>query len=153
MRTNLDFSPFYRSSIGFDRMFDLLGNTSLNADDWPPYNIVKLGNDAYRIAIAVAGFAEKDLTITHEANMLVVHGAKSEDEDAQYLHQGLAIRPFARRFELADHVIVEGAKLENGLLLINLKREIPEEMKPRRVAIETEAAKSAANQIEGEKAA
>ncbi|MDL2403096.1 Hsp20 family protein [Rhizobium mayense] len=153
MRTNLDFTPFYRSSIGFDRMFDLLENASLNGDNWPPYNIVKLGEDAYRIVIAVAGFAEDELTITHEANMLVVNGAKSEDEEVQYLHQGLAVRPFARRFELADHVIVEGAKLENGLLVINLKKEIPEEMKPRRIAIQAEPTKPASKQIEGDKAA
>ncbi|WP_429811495.1 Hsp20 family protein [Ensifer sp. B1-9] len=153
MRTNLDFTPFYRSSIGFDRMFDLLENASLNADNWPPYNIVKLGEDAYRIVIAVAGFAEDELTITHEANMLVVNGAKSEDEEVQYLHQGLAVRPFARRFELADHVIVEGAKLENGLLVINLKKEVPEEMKPRRIAIQAEPTKPASKQIESDKAA
>ncbi|MBB3395387.1 MULTISPECIES: Hsp20 family protein [unclassified Rhizobium] len=153
MRTNLDFTPFYRSSIGFDRMFDLLENASLNADNWPPYNIVKLGEDAYRIVIAVAGFAEHELTITHEANMLVVNGAKSEDEEVQYLHQGLAVRPFARRFELADHVIVEGAKLENGLLVIKLKKEVPEEMKPRRIAIQAEPTKPASKQIEGDKAA
>jgi molecular chaperone IbpA len=101
----------------------------------------------------VAGFAEDDLTISHEANMLMVNGAKSEDEEVQYLHQGLAVRPFARKFELADHVLVEGAKLENGLLVINLRREIPEEMKPRRIAIQTEVTKPASKQIEGDKAA
>jgi molecular chaperone IbpA len=153
MRTSLDFTPFYKSSIGFDRMFDLLENASLNAENWPPYNIVKLGEDAYRIEIVVAGFAEDDLTISHEANMLMVNGAKSEDEEVQYLHQGLAVRPFARKFELADHVLVEGAKLENGLLVINLRREIPEEMKPRRIAIQTEVTKPASKQIEGDKAA
>jgi len=153
MRTNLDFTPFYRSSIGFDRMFDLLEHASHNADNWPPYNIVKIGEDAYRIVIAVAGFAEDELTITHEANMLVVNGAKSANEEVQFLHQGLAVKPFARRFELADHVIVEGAKLENGLLVISLKREIPEEMKPRRIAIQAEPAKPASKQIEGDKAA
>ncbi|KOF12605.1 molecular chaperone Hsp20 [Ensifer adhaerens] len=153
MRTNFDFSPFYRSSIGFDRIFDLLENASLNADNGPPYNIVKLGEETYRIAIVVAGFAEDELTITHEANMLVVNGAKRENEEVQYLHQGLALRPFARRFELADHVIVEGAKLENGLLVIDLKKEIPEEMKPRRIAIKSEMTKPASKQIEGDKAA
>ncbi|WFU51284.1 Hsp20 family protein [Sinorhizobium terangae] len=153
MRTSFDFTPFYRSSVGFDRMFDLLENASLNVDTWPPYNIVKLGEDAYRIVIAVAGFNEDDLTITHEANMLVVNAAKSENEEVQYLHQGLAVRPFERRFELADHVIVEGAKLENGLLVINLKKEIPEEMKPRRIAIQAETTKPASKQIEGDKAA
>jgi len=149
MRTNLDFSPFYRSSIGFDRIFNLLENANLNAENWPPYDIIKLGEDAYRIAILVAGFAEDELTITHEANMLVVNGAKSENGEVQYLHQGLALRPFARRFELADHVIVERAKLENGLLVIDLKKEIPEEMKPRRIAIKSEMTKPASKQIEG----
>ena len=154
MRTNLDFSPFYRSSIGFDRIFDLLGNSTLNADNWPPYDIVKLGEDAYRIVVAVAGFSEDELTITHEPNKLVVNGAKSENEEGEYLHQGLvAPRSFMRRFELADHVIVEGAKLDNGLLVINLKKEVPEEMKPRRIAIESEMAKPASKQIEGDKAA
>ncbi|AVA24396.1 HSP20 family heat shock protein (plasmid) [Rhizobium sp. NXC24] len=132
VRANLDVTPFNRSSIGFDRMAGLLENASLNADNWPPYNILKLGEDAYRIAVAVAGFAENELTISHEANTLVVNGAKSEGDEAQYLHQGLPAKSFVRRFELADHVIVEGAKLENELLLINLKKEIPEEMKPRR---------------------
>ena len=149
MRTNLDFSPFYRSSIGFDRIFNLLENANLNAENWPPYDIIKLGEDAYRIAILVAGFAEDELTITHEANMLVVNGAKSENGEVQYLHQGLALRPFARRFELADHVIVERAKLENGLLVIDLKKQIPEEMKPRRIAIKSEMTKPASKQIEG----
>lgn len=153
MRTNLDFTPFYRSSIGFDRMFNLLENASLNADNWPPFNIVKLGQDAYRIVIAVAGFTEDELTITHEANMLVVNGAKSQDEEVQYLHQGLAMTPFARRFELADHVLVDGARLENGLLVIDLKKEIPEEMKPRRIAIKAEATKPASKHIGGDKAA
>ncbi|PDT43715.1 molecular chaperone Hsp20 [Sinorhizobium fredii] len=153
MRTDLDFTPFYRSSIGFDRMFDLLENASLNAENWPPYNIVKLGEDAYRIVIAAAGFAEDELTITHEANKLVVNGAKPENEEVQYLHKGLALRPFVRRFELADHVLVEGAKLQNGLLVIDLRKEIPEEMKPRRIAIKSEMTKPASKQIEGDKAA
>ncbi|MBB3452623.1 molecular chaperone IbpA [Rhizobium sp. BK313] len=153
MRTNLDFSPFYRSSIGFDRIFDLLENANLNAENWPPYDIIRLGEDAYRIAVLVAGFAEDELTITHEANMLVVNGAKSENGEVQYLHQGLALRPFARRFELADHVIVERAKLEDGLLVIDLKKEIPEEMKPRRIPIKSERTKPASKQIEGNNAA
>lgn len=137
MRTNLDFSPFYRSSIGFDRVFNLLENTSLpqNGDNWPPYDIAKLGEDSYRIAVAVAGFGEEDLTITHEQNILLINGAKAEDDKVQFLHHGLALRPFSRRFELADYVSVTSAKLENGLLVIDLKKEIPEEMKPRRIAI------------------
>ncbi|QND64652.1 Hsp20 family protein [Mesorhizobium loti] len=156
MRTNLDFSPFYRSSIGFDRVFNLLENASppQNGDNWPPYDIAKVGEDAYRIVIAVAGFSEDELTITHEPNLLVIEGAKAENEEVQYLHHGLALRPFARRFELADHVSVVGAKLENGLLVIDLKKEIPEEMKPRRVAINADPCKKpASKRIEGNVAA
>jgi molecular chaperone IbpA len=152
MRTNVDFSPFYRSSIGFDRIFNLLENAAQpqNGDNWPPYDIAKTGEDTYRIVIAVAGFAEDELSITHGPNMLVVNGAKSENEEVQYLHHGLALRPFARRFELADHVSVTGAKLENGLLVIDLKKDIPEEMKPRRIAIKAETAKKPASKhIEG----
>ena len=104
--------------------------------------------------LAVAGFAEADLAVTHEPNMLVINGAKPDDEEVQYLHHGLALRPFARRFELADYMSVVGAKLENGLLVIDLKKEIPEEMKPRKIAIEaSERKKSASKQIEGDKAA
>ncbi|KRB23182.1 MULTISPECIES: Hsp20 family protein [Mesorhizobium] len=146
MRTNLDFSPFYRSSIGFDRVFNLLENASpsQNADNWPPYDIAKLGEDTYRIVLAVAGFGEDQLTITHQPNMLVIEGVKTENDEVQYLHHGLALRPFARRFELADHVTIVGAKLENGLLIVDLKKEIPEEMKPRRIAINVETDKKAA---------
>ncbi|MEK1891406.1 MAG: Hsp20 family protein [Phyllobacterium sp.] len=137
MRSNFDFSPFYRSSVGFDRIFDLLENSAQpqGSDRWPPYDIVKLGEDRYRIVIAVAGFAQDDLAITHEPNMLVVKGDKSGDEEFQYLHHGLALRPFTHRFELADHVSVTDARLDNGLLIVELKKEIPEEMKPRRIEI------------------
>jgi molecular chaperone IbpA len=156
MRNNTDFSPFYRSSIGFDRIFNLLENASPppTAGDWPPYDILKFGEDSYRIMLAVAGFTDDELTITHEPNLLVINGAKSEDEEMQYLHHGLALRPFVRRFELADHVSVTGAKLENGLLVIDLKKEIPEEMKPRRIAINAHGGKkSASKRIEGDVAA
>jgi molecular chaperone IbpA len=155
MRTSMDFSPFYRSSIGFDRIFDLLEKASVpqNADNWPPYDIAKLGEDTYRIVIAVAGFSEDELTITHEPNMLVINGAKADNEEVQYLHHGLALRSFVRRFELADHVMIEGAKLQNGLLVIHLKKEIPEEMKPRRIAINAATSKKPAKRIEGEVAA
>ena len=156
MRT-VDFSPFYRSSIGFDRIFDLLENAGQpqNGDSWPPYDIAKLGEDAYRIAVAVAGFGQDELTITQERNLLIVSGNKQQAEDLQYLHHGLALRPFTRRFELADHVIVTAAKLENGLLVIDLKREVPEEMKPRRIAISADAGKKApgSKRIEGDVAA
>ncbi len=146
MRSNVDFSPFYRSSIGFDRIFNLLENSGhlQGSEKWPPYDIAKLGEDSYRIVIAVAGFAEDELSITHEPNMLVVNGAKANGEEAQYLHHGLALRPFTLRFELADHVSVTGAQLDKGLLIIDLKKEIPEEMKPRRIAINADAGKKPA---------
>lgn len=156
MRTNLDFSPFYRSSIGFDRIFNLLENANLpqNGDNWPPYDIAKTGEDTYRIVIAVAGFGESELAVTQEPNMLVINGAKAENEEVQYLHHGLALRPFTRRFELADHVSVVGAKLENGLLTIDLKKEVPEEMKPRRISINTDTGRRpASKRIEGNVAA
>ena len=148
MRTNLDFSPFYRSSIGFDRIFNMLENASApqNADNWPPYDIAKLGEDAYRIVLAVAGFSEDELTITHQPNMLVIEGAKTETREVQYLHHGLALRSFARQFELADHVTIVGAALENGLLTIDLRKEIPEDMKPRRIPIVVETGRKAAAQ-------
>lgn len=151
MRTHMDFSPFYRSSIGFDRIFNLLENANLpqNADNWPPYDITKLGDDSYRIVIAVAGFEADELTISHEPNLLVIDGAKSEVEEVQYLHHGLALRPFARRFELADHVSVTGARLQNGLLVIDLKKEVPEEMKPRRISITADPAKKPSPVMEG----
>lgn len=153
MRTTMDFSPFYRSSIGFDRIFDLLGQApSQNSDNGPDYDITKLGEDKYRIVIAVPGFGENELTITHEPNMLVINGAKPETE-VQYLHRGLALGSFVRRFELADHVNVNGAKLENGLLTIDLTKEIPEEMKPRRIAIDAAPTAEPSKQIEGNVAA
>jgi molecular chaperone IbpA len=141
MSTVLDFSPLFRSSVGFDRMLNVLENATRVAsiDNWPPYDIVKAGEDEYRITMAVAGFTKDELTITQEQNMLMVAGQKSgeNEENRQYLHRGIAGRTFQRRFELADYVKVVGADLVNGLLTVNLKREIPEEMKPRRIAIAT----------------
>ena len=158
MRSNLDFSPFYRSSIGFDRIFDMLENAvPQNGDGWPPYDIVKLAEDSYRIAIAVAGFGEDELTVTLEANLLMVSGSKPGDEDQhqlQYLHHGLALRPFNRRFELADHVTVTGAQLKDGLLIIDLRKEIPESMKPRQISINAEQkSKASGKTIQGTRAA
>jgi molecular chaperone IbpA len=139
MRTSLDFSPFYRSSVGFDHIFDLLNNATRvqTIDNWPPYDIAKTSDDAYRIEMAVAGFAEDELSIVTEANLLVVSGEKKTNGNGEYLHRGLANRPFTRRFELADHVKVVAAHLANGLLTIELQREVPEAMKPRRIAIGT----------------
>jgi molecular chaperone IbpA len=137
MRTSLDLTPLFRSSIGFDRVVDLLENASrlTGIESWPPYDIVKTGEDDYRIIMAVAGFTESELNVTHEPNLLVVSGAKSGDEGGQYLYRGIAGRTFQRRFELADHVKVAGASLGNGMLTIDLKRELPEEMKPRRIQV------------------
>lgn len=156
MRTNLDFSPLFRSSIGFDRVFNLLENASRLQvmETWPPYDIVREGEDAYRITMAVAGFGPDEITITHEPNLLVVKGSKPGQEQANYLHRGIALDAFERRFQLADFVEVTSASLENGLLSITLKRELPEEMKPRRIAISTgSAGVHDPRQIEGQKQA
>lgn len=137
MRTAFDFSPLFRSTVGFDRIFDLLDNAQRvsTIDNWPPYDIVKTGEDQYRVTLAVAGFGESELNVTQERNLLLVSGEKAASEDTQYLHRGIAGRSFQRRFELADHVRVAGASLANGLLTIDLKREIPEAMKARRIDI------------------
>lgn len=153
MRNDLDFAPLYRSSVGFDRVFNLLNNAQrLQAiDTWPPYDIVKTNENDYRIEMAVAGFGKSDLDITQERNVLIVKGQKAEAKDGEYLHRGIAGRSFERRFELADHVKVEDASLVNGLLRILLKREIPEAMKPRKIAIGTSAGQTAPLQIEAER--
>jgi molecular chaperone IbpA len=143
MRTVFDFTPYRRSTVGFDRLFDTLENLAQaegNAGNYPPYDIERTGNDAYRITIAVAGFAENEIDLTAQQNLLVVRAKKAEAESAEgeqrdYLHRGIATRAFERRFQLADHVEVRGARLENGLLAIDLVREVPEAMKPRRIAI------------------
>ena len=137
MRTTLDFTPFYRSSIGFDRLFDLLQDASRlgPAEGWPPYNIERAGEDSYRIAIAVPGFARDDLQISQQPNLLVVSGSRPAEDKAEYLHRGIDNRGFSRSFELADYVDVSAANLENGLLTIELRRELPEAMKPRRIDI------------------
>jgi molecular chaperone IbpA len=157
MRTAFDFSPLYRSSIGFDRVFDLLENASraTTIDNLPPYDIARIGEDDYRITMAVAGFSPDELSMTQEQNMLVVSGQKSGEDTGEYLHRGIAGRTFQRRFQLADHVKVSGAHLDNGLLTIDLKREIPEEMKPRRIEIGSGTAtpKVAQRKIEAEKQA
>ena len=137
-----DYSPFYRATVGFDRVFDLLDNVAgQTANGYPPYNIEKAGDNAYQIVMAVAGFAESELNLTQKENELLVTGqsAPNADEGKQYLYRGIAGRNFERRFQLADHVKVTGAKLANGLLTIELQREIPEEKKPRAIQIEAEA--------------
>ncbi|MEI9403799.1 Hsp20 family protein [Mesorhizobium argentiipisi] len=155
MRTTFDFSPLFRSSIGFDRMLNALETASRieTVDNWPPYDIAKTAEDDYRITMAVAGFSQDELAITQEQNMLMVSGQKAGEDKGEYLHRGIAGRAFQRRFELADHVKVVGASLVNGLLTIDLKREIPEEMKPRRIDIAADSAtlKGTTKKIEAEK--
>lgn len=157
MATSYDYAPLYRSSVGFDRIFNLLENAqrARSTNDWPPYDIVKTGDDSYRISIAVAGFVKDDLDISFQSNLLTVTGRKQEVPVNGYLHRGIAGRPFEHRFELADHVKVNGADLSNGLLSIELVREIPEALKPRKILIQsTPALTSAAPaQIEAQKAA
>lgn len=142
MRT-YDLSPLFRSTIGFDRLGRLM-ESALNTDEaasYPPYNIEKTGEDAYRITMAVAGFAPEDLEITAQQNVLVVTGKAKKDADVgQFLYRGIAGRAFERRFQLADTIKVTGASLLNGLLHVELVREIPEAMKPRTITIETKPA-------------
>src|SRR3954465_4184326 len=140
MRTALDFSPLYRSTVGFDRLFNLLDSTLGAADatsaHWPPYNIEKLGDDHYRITMAVAGFAPNEINLVQQENTLLVEARKHpEPEGVQVLHRGIANRAFRQTFNLADYVKVSAANLENGLLVIDLVREVPEAMKPRRIEI------------------
>jgi len=133
-----DFTPYRRSTVGFDRLFDLLENSSRAAsgDNYPPFNIERRGEDAYRITLAVAGFKPADLEITAQQNLLVIQGRKGDDQPTgQFLHVGIAQRGFERRFELADFVRVDAANLEDGLLVIDLVREVPEAMKPKKIAV------------------
>jgi molecular chaperone IbpA len=154
---DIDLSPLFRSTVGFDRLGRLLEST-MQAENaapaYPPYNIEKLGDDAYRIVMAVAGFAEGDLDVTVKEGTLTVTGKGAEDgKETKYLHRGIAGRAFERRFQLADHIRVEGASLENGLLTIELVREVPEALKPRQIAIESRTgAKPKAKTIEHEAA-
>ncbi|WP_347303648.1 Hsp20 family protein [Croceibacterium sp. TMG7-5b_MA50] len=137
----LDFTPYRRSTVGFDRLFDLLENQARGAggDNFPPFNIERRTEDAYRITLAVAGFRDGDLDITAQQNLLVVQGRKRDEQaDGQMLHVGIANRGFERRFELADFVRVEHAELANGLLVIDLIREVPEAMKPKKIRIGAE---------------
>ncbi|MEE4661660.1 MAG: Hsp20 family protein [Halieaceae bacterium] len=136
MRTALDLTPLYRSAIGFDRMARLLDSAVADSkQSYPPYNIELVEENRYRITMAVAGFSEDNLEITSEQNMLTISGKQDSEDERQYLYQGIAERNFERRFQLEDHVKVTDARLENGLLHVELAREIPEAMKPRKIAI------------------
>jgi molecular chaperone IbpA len=141
MRTVLDFSPLHRSSIGFERIFGLLEAAQTQpSDNWPPFDTVKLSEDRYQITMAVAGFKRDEIDISQQENLLVIKGERKINVDGEYLHRGIAYRPFIRRFELAEHVQVSDAQLADGLLNISLKRELPEAMKPRRIEISTDDA-------------
>src|SRR5690349_19466868 len=140
MRT-FDLAPLYRSTVGFDRLFSMLDGFD-SAPGYPPYNIERTGENAYRISVAVAGFAENELTIEAKENTLTIKGEKQVKQDnntAEVLYQGIAARAFERQFQLADYVVVKGANLENGLLHVDLVREIPEAKKPRQISINGKA--------------
>jgi molecular chaperone IbpA len=135
MRT-YDFAPLWRSTIGFDRLFDLVETAQRTGEDnYPPYNIERLGEDRYQISLAVAGFSPDEISVTAEQNVVTIEGSKSDMSEREYLYRGISARPFKRHFNLADYVQVKSASFDNGLLKIELIREIPEAMKPRRIAI------------------
>lgn len=137
MRTTFDFAPLWRSTIGFDHLAGLVDSALRQAgeDNYPPYNIERSGEDHYRISLAVAGFGVDDITVTAEQNALTIEGRKPEKAAGEYLYQGIAARPFRRVFNLADYVQVKQASFRDGLLIIDLVREVPEAMKPRRINI------------------
>lgn len=135
---NFDLTPLYRATVGFDQIADLMDRVLTNdgsRDSYPPYNIEKTGDDAWRISVAVAGFSDDELSVEVKDKALFVSAKKAEEEDRTYLHRGIATRAFERRFHLADHVRVTGATHENGMLHIDLTREVPEALKPRRIEI------------------
>jgi molecular chaperone IbpA len=149
MRT-YDFSPLYRSTVGFDRLFDLLDQSARaeSQPNWPPYNIERTGEDDYRITMALAGFSPSEVELVQKENTLFVAGHKNgeqQEQTAEVLHRGIATRPFRQTFNLAEHVKVVGANFENGLLIIELKREVPEALKPRRIEIAGSGQASATN--------
>ena len=140
MRSAFDFAPFRRSTVGFDRLFDMLENSAgaQTQENYPPFDLIKLGDNDYRIELAVAGFKPDEIDITAQQNVLVVSGRKSEESEqkgSDYVYRGIANRSFERRFALADHIQVRGADLKDGLLSVELVREIPEAMKPRKIDI------------------
>lgn len=144
-----DYTPFFRSTVGFDHLFDLLESASESAQGYPPYNIERSDDTHYRVTVAVAGFGDRDLSVEVKDDVLTIAGRREDAGKPSYLHQGIAGRAFERSFRLADHVEVKAAKLENGLLHIDLERLVPEEKKPRRIAINGAEIKT----IEGAKAA
>jgi molecular chaperone IbpA len=153
MRTTFDFAPLWRSTIGFDHLAGLVDSALRQAteDNYPPYNIERSGEDHYRITLALAGFGADDITVTAEQNALTIEGKKPEKGAGEYLYQGIAARPFRRVFNLADYVQVKQASFRDGLLIVDLVREVPEAMKPRRIQIA--GGGSSVSQIEQKKAA
>jgi len=138
--TGFDFAPLFRTAIGFDRLARLMDSAASEGASYPPYNIEKTGEDSYRLTMAVAGFAPSDLDVTAQDNTLIVTGrAANGGAQPELLYRGIAGRAFERRFVLADHIVVEGADLQNGLLHVGLKRVVPEQLKPRRIEIGTAA--------------
>ena len=157
MPQSYDFGPLFGSTVGFDRVFDLLQSATRSpqeGDRFPPYDIERTGENAYRITLAVAGFREDELTITAERNLLFIEGERGTETpgaEREFLHRGIGARPFKQRFQLADHVKVTGASLMDGLLTIELVREIPEVLRPRRIEVERKTAEP--HQIEAQQAA
>ncbi|GAC1580475.1 MAG: Hsp20 family protein [Sphingomicrobium sp.] len=151
MATAFDFAPFRRSTVGFDRLFDMLENSASGQtqDNYPPFDLVSIGENRFRISLAVAGFAQNEVDITQHQNQLIVSGKKREENGATYIHRGIANRSFERRFGLADHIKVTGADLRDGLLSIELTREIPEAMKPRKIDIGGIEQTSAIDAVQG----
>ena len=146
MRSAFDFGNFRRSSVGFDRLFDMLENSTIGGENYPPFDLIKVDDNRYRIEVAVAGFRPEEIDITSQQNVLVIRGQKGDENGANYVHRGIANRSFERRFALADHIQVKGADLKDGMLAIDLVREIPEAMKPRKIEIGGSAPKQ--DQIE-----
>jgi molecular chaperone IbpA len=147
-----DWTPLWRSTIGFDRLFDVLDEVQRTAEEtYPPYNIERLDENRFQISVALAGFAPDEVALTVEQNVLTLEGRKAEKDEKTFLHHGISTRSFKRQFTLADHVEVKNARFENGLLMIELQREIPEAMKPRRIPINGSGA-SKVNQIEAKAA-
>ena len=150
--TTFDYAPLCKSTIGFDHFLDMVDAAQRvgSDDNYPPYNIERLGDDSYQISLAVAGFSPDDIAVTAEQNVLTIEGQKAEKEQREYLYRGISGRPFKRQFNLADYVQVKNATFENGLLRIELAREVPEAMKPRRIAIN--GAPPSVHQLDGKAA-
>ena len=148
MRSAFDIGNFRRSSVGFDRLFDMLENSNFGGENYPPFDLIKLDDNRYRIEVAVAGFSRDEIEITSQQNSLVIRGEKRDQDGSNYVHRGIANRSFERRFALADHIQVRGADLKDGMLAIELEREIPEAMKPRKIEIGGSATGPKHDQIE-----